>query len=107
MDIDIQIISIIFSFVFGLLFSILTNINYKFLFSKNMVLKILFTAIFVLDSGLLYFLIIKRINNGVINIYFLLLIVLGFITGFVKLSKYVNIVKKSLKSVKLIKKIIK
>ena len=107
MDIKLQIISIIFSFVFGVFFSILTNVNYRFLFSKSIVLKIIFTIIFVIDSGLLYFFLIKLINNAVVNLYFLLFVILGFLFGFIKLSKYVTIIKTRLKSVKFIKKIIK
>lgn len=105
MDNTIQIVSIIFSFVFGVVFSCITNFNYKFLFSKNKIFSIIYTSIFVLIMSLIYFFLIKKINNGIINIYFLLFICLGFITGFIHLKKYINKLKKCLKSVKLIKKI--
>lgn len=100
MSIKIQIISIIFSFIFGILFSLFTNLNYKYLFSKNKFYKIFFTFIYILDATLIYFLIIKKINNGVVHLYFLLFIGIGFLVGLLKLNKYVDKLKKSLKSVK-------
>lgn len=104
MSIRIQIISIIFSFVFGIFFSIFTNVNYKYLFSKNKIYKIFFTFIYILDATLLYFLIIKKINNGVIHLYFLLFIGLGFFVSIIKINKYINRLKICLKSVKRKKK---
>ncbi len=104
MNIKIQIISIIFSFVFGIIFSLLTNLNYKYLFSKNKVYKVFFTFIYILDATLLYFIIIKKINNGIVHLYFLLFIGLGFLVGLLRLTKYTNKLKKCLKSVKLRKK---
>lgn len=104
MNIKVQIISILFSFIFGIIFSLLTNINYKYLFSKNKIYKIFFTFIYILDATLLYFIIIKKINNGVVHLYFLLFIGLGFLVGLVKFTKYVNRLKMCLKSVKLRKK---
>ncbi len=104
MNIYIQVISIFISFIFGVIFSILTNINYRYLFSRNRIFKIFFTVIYVLDGALFYFLIMKKINNGIIHVYFLLFVALGFIFGFTNLSKYVykfkTLVKKCLKSVK-------
>ncbi len=99
MTIKLQIISIVFSFIFGIFFSILTDINYKYLFSKNLVFKIIFTFIYIIDAALVYFLFIKKINSGVVHSYFLLFIVVGFIIGQLKFKKYVNKLKNCLKSV--------
>lgn len=55
------------------------------------------TVIFVLDLSLLYFLIIQKINQGVIHGYFLFSIALGFFLGFINLSKYLNSFKKKVK----------
>lgn len=74
------------------------------MFSKNKIYKIFFTFIYILDATLLYFIIIKKINNGIVHLYFLLFIGLGFLVGLVKFTKYVNRLKMCLKSVKLRKK---
>ena len=81
MNVKLQIISIIFSICFGLAFSFFTNVNYKFLFSKKIFLKTIFTIIYILDAALIYFIVMKKINNGVIHLYFLI-----FITSFIPIK---------------------
>lgn len=104
MNLRTQIISLFFSFVFGIIFSVCTNINYRFLFCKKKAFQIIITIIYVVDASLAYFLIIRKINEGVIHSYFLISVAVGFFIGFVNLSKYVNLfknkVKKCLKNVK-------
>ena len=104
MNLKTQIISLIFSFLYGFLFSICTNLNYKFLFLKNIIFKIIITFIYVIDFALLYFFILRIINDGVVHNYFLLFIVFGYLVSYISLNKYIikfkRIVKKCLKSVK-------
>lgn len=87
MILSIQIYSLLFSFLFGMLFYILLEINYKFLYSDKLLLKVLYTFIFVIFNTLLYFICLKKINNGIIHIYFLLLILLGYLLSKVLLKK--------------------
>ncbi len=98
MGLKTQIISLLFSFVFGIIFSICTNINYKLLFCKKKIFQIIITIIYVIDASLAYFLMIRRINEGIIHSYFLLSVALGFFIGFVNLSKYVNLFKNKVKN---------
>lgn len=86
-ELSIQIKSIIFSFLYGMFFSVLLNINYKYLYNTKKYIKILMNIIFIIDNVLLYFLILIKINNGIIHYYFVLSIFLGFITINKKLSK--------------------
>lgn len=97
MELKVQILSLIFSFVFGVIFSLFTNLNYRFLFCKKKLFKITITIIYVIDASLLYFLILKKINNGIIHSYFLLLIAVGFFIGSINLNKYMNMFKKKIK----------
>lgn len=78
MNLKTQIISLVFSFVFGGLFSFFVNINYKFLFLKSKIYQILLTIVFVVFNGLIYFFLLKMINNGIIHSYFYIMIFLGF-----------------------------
>lgn len=87
MNLKIQIISLIFSFLYGILFSLLINFHYSLLFSKKKVLQVFFTFLFLLDMALLYFLIIRIINQGIIHIYFYLVLFLGFYLSFPILKK--------------------
>lgn len=87
MNLKIQIISLIFSFLYGILFSLLINFHYSLLFSKKKLLQVFFTFLFLLDMALLYFLIIRIINQGIIHIYFYLVLFLGFYLSFPILKK--------------------
>ena len=82
MNLKIQIISLVFSFVFGAFFGILINLNYKLIFNKNIKIRIVGTFSFVLDISLLYFFIIEKINYVILHIYFLLILLLGIYIGF-------------------------
>ena len=78
MNLNIQINSFIFSFFYGIFFEILLNINYKIIYSSNMFIKIIGTLLFVITNTLIYFIILLKINNGVLHIYFFLSITLGY-----------------------------
>lgn len=86
MELSIQLQAITVSFVYGILFSYLIKIQYRYLFESKLYYKILITTLFVFDNCLLYFLILRMINNAMFHIYFLLLIILGYLFG-VKLLK--------------------
>ena len=79
MVLTIQIYSLLFSFFYGMFFYILLEINYKFLYSDKLLFKIFYTLIFILFNTLLYFICLKKINNGIIHFYFILSILLGYL----------------------------
>ena len=80
MDLNLQIISLLFSYFFGILFSFLLNLNYKIIYQKNKLYRIITTLLFVLLCTLVYFIVLKKINEGIIHPYFFLMIILGFFT---------------------------
>ena len=82
MNLKLQIYSFVFSFLFGTILSVFTNLNYGLLFNKNKKIKILGNFLFLFDFSLIYFLGIKLINNGILHIYFLLLLILGFLLSY-------------------------
>lgn len=103
MSLSEQFLSIGFSFIYGVVLSFLYNFNYNLLFNKEKVFKFVFNILFVLDLVLIYFLIIKKINGGIIHPYFYLLIILGFVSCFdvsKKLRKFLKFNKDLPKSVK-------
>ena len=75
---NIQIKSIVFSFLYGMFFSFLLNLNYKFIYYSKGILKILINIFFVVDNVLLYFIILRYINNGIVHFYFILSLVIGY-----------------------------
>ena len=86
MELSIQLQALTVSFVYGILISYLIKIQYRYLFESKLYYKILITTLFIFDNCLLYFLILRMINNAMFHIYFLLLIILGYLFG-VKLLK--------------------
>ena len=74
-----QISTIIFSFIYGIIFYILLEINYKYIYCGKTIYKIIVTFLFVMCNTLLYFIILKKINHGIIHIYFLICILTGYI----------------------------
>jgi len=78
MDLSTQLMSLIFSFGYGIVVSYLFNLNYNFIYKSSILYKIVINILFCLNLGLVYFLLIKVINHGVIHIYFVLMFLLGF-----------------------------
>ena len=89
-DLKIQIISILFSFVFGVVFYILVFLNRYVLFNVKKYIQIVSTFLFMFDMSLLYFICIKFINNGFMHPYFLLSFLFGFWLCFLLLDKLSN-----------------
>ena len=52
------------------------------LYNKNMIFKIIFDSIFILDLGMLYFFILQFINFGYLHVYFFLALSVGFFASF-------------------------
>ena len=58
------------------------NLNYKFLINKNKKVKNILCFIFVFLISLLYFSTLMYLNNGIMHLYFLLLIICGFLIAY-------------------------
>lgn len=69
MILKVQVISLIISFLYGILFYVTT---YKYKYYRK-----IFLIVF-LDT-LIYFYTLIKVNNGIIHIYMLLMIILGYI----------------------------
>lgn len=101
MDIIVQIKTIIFSFLFGIFFSIMLGLNYKYITGSRKFLSIILTFMFVIVNVLLYFIIMKKINDGIFHQYEVLFIILGFLFEnliyrlvYKKLKKWYTLVSK-------------
>lgn len=78
MKLDIQIYSFGFSFVFGCLFYFLLDIFNFVVKNTKLLFRIFFSFMFIFIMSILYFLILLFINNGVLHVYFLLMILVGY-----------------------------
>lgn len=85
---NIQIVSLLFSFLFGIIFYYLTRVNYKLIENLRKLYANIITIVFTLDMVLIYSVLIYRINNGYYHIYFLSLVLLGFLLALLYSQKY-------------------
>ncbi len=83
-NLEIQIQSLLISFVYGMFIAFLYNYHYKFIYYKKKWLRFPFSLVFCLDATLLFFILMLKINYGLIHLYFILSAILGFILGNLK-----------------------
>lgn len=82
MGLSIQIYSFGYSFLYGVLFYVLLELFNKITFDGKKIWKVIYSLIFIMGLSLLYFLGLMYINNGYLHIYFLLMILVGYIIMF-------------------------
>ena len=78
-NLDIQIKLIIFSFIFGFLFSMLLDIFYYSIKKKNRIYSILVSLSLIIIMTIVYFIGINKIGYIIFHLYSILAIVIGFI----------------------------
>ena len=78
-DLTIQFKLIIFSFIFGFLFSSLLEIFNAKVKRYPKIVEIIFSTILVSFMTLIYFIGIKKIGNAIFHIYSIISIIIGFI----------------------------
>lgn len=88
-----QILSLLFSFGYGNLVFWLLELNYKLLFEGKIIYRIITSFLFVIFVSLLYFICLLKINNGIIHIYFFIVLLTGYMLSFV-IYKKINCKKK-------------
>ena len=71
MSLVIQIKSIFLCFIYGMFFTFSFYINKDILLSKNLLYKITINILFVIDHVLIFFILIKFINNSILHIYYI------------------------------------
>ena len=86
-----QILTIVFSFIYGIIFYFLLEINYKYIYYGNKIYRIIVTLLFVLCNTIIYFIMLRKINYGIVHIYFLFCLLTGYIlSNFVCKNLIVN-----------------
>ena len=83
MILKIQIFSLIYSFLYGIFIFFLLEVNYKLLYTGKIIYRVIISFLFVMFISLLYFYGLLKINNGIIHIYFLIVMFTGYMLSFV------------------------
>jgi hypothetical protein len=74
----IQIYSLLYSFLFGMIFYLGLRINYKYIYDVKLVIRIIISFVFVMLNVIIFFMGLKFINNGILHLYFFLCILFGY-----------------------------
>ncbi len=85
-----QILTIILSIIYGFFFYLMIYLNKKILFQKNVFKRIISNILFIIDMILIYFVMIRYINNAVLTYYSYLFIIIGILLQkiiFIKMKK--------------------
>lgn len=75
----IQIKSLFLSFIYGIFFKYTFNLNKKLLTHKNIYYKILINFLFTFNHSLLFFILLKKINNFSLHLYMFISFLLGLL----------------------------
>ena len=94
MNLKIQIISLLFSFLFGIFFSLFLKINNKIIYNNFLLIRFIGSFFVVLVSVLTYFIFLQKINNSYFHPYLLFMIILGYFLENLLIDKTITIVKR-------------
>ncbi len=83
MSANLQLITLLLSLLFGILFYFLTIFNFKMINNLKVIYKHIITFIYVLDMTIIYIIFLYHLNKGYFHIYFVLTVLLGFIFGYI------------------------
>lgn len=78
MALSIQMKSLILSFLYGIFYNFSFNVVYYLLFTKYKIINIFTNLVFNISIFGLYFYFLYIVNNGIIHVYFLFALFLGF-----------------------------
>lgn len=75
----LQIKSIFLSFIYGIFFKFTFNLNKKLFLKKNIYYRIIISLLFMIDHSLLFFILLKQINNSILHIYLFPIFIFGIL----------------------------
>ena len=79
----LQLISFLVSFLYGIFFYFLTSLNFYLIKDLKLYLKHILTFVYVIDITIIYIIIFYHLNKGYFHIYFILMVFVGFLIGYI------------------------
>ncbi len=83
----VQLILIIFSFFYGYWLFNFNQFNIRVFKNKNLLIKLVGNMLYINTVTLLYLFVLYKLNSGELHIYFVLLLIIGYVIGSVKYCK--------------------
>lgn len=90
MNSNMQLLSFFVSFIFGIVFCLITILNFKLIKSLKRYVQHLLTFIYVIDMVIIYIILLYHLNKGYFHIYFIALVFIGFFCGFIIYKKLLS-----------------
>ena len=78
MELSVQIISLIFSFFYGVFLGLFLNVNHDIIYNINKFIKYIGSFLVIFIGTLIYFLILRKISYVNMHIYCLIVLSCGF-----------------------------
>ncbi len=86
MSANLQLICFLVSFLYGILFGLLTKLHFSLINKYHQIFQILISLVFIIDIILGYILIMYNLNAGIFHIYFFIFILGGYLLSFLILK---------------------
>ena len=87
MSANIQVISFIYSFTYGCLFSLFVYIIGRKYISRHLLVRLFIDSFLVFAGSILYMYGLYKINFGILHLYFIFVFIIGYFLVHVKLCK--------------------
>ncbi len=81
MDYKIQLLSFLASFGFGMIMAIVNQVFLIYVKNKYLVIKYLLATFLAFDIAMFYMALMYKINEGVVHIYFIMVMFIGVYFG--------------------------
>ena len=83
----VQVISLGSSFGYGVLLYYFNNINYRVIRKKSIITKLLISILYLFNISIIYVIFLYKLNYGILHIYNILFILIGYVLIAVKKCK--------------------
>ena len=83
----VQLISLLSSFLYGIILYYLNKLNNNIIKKKNILIKLIISFLYLFNVSLLYVSFLYKLNNGVLHIYNFLFMLTGYVLIAVKERK--------------------
>lgn len=83
----VQLISLLSSFLYGIILYYLNKLNNNIIKKKNILIKLIISFLYLFNVSLLYVCFLYKLNNGVLHIYNFLFMLTGYVLIAVKERK--------------------
>lgn len=90
MNSNMQLLSFLVSFLFGIVFCLLTITNFKLIEKLKKYLQHIITFMYVIDMIILYIIMLYKLNNGYFHIYFIMMVMVGYLVGYILYKKILS-----------------